>query len=677
MYKTTTHTHGVLRFKRFSRKGYALFACLGRQVLVGVLSAATLAHAKADGVSTKPMPSDTTALHHEVTLHEVDVTGSRVPMTALQGAKIVSVITRDDIHRAAAESINDILKLATGVDVRQRGAFGVQTDISINGGTFDQITILLNGVNISSPQTGHNAADFPVALSDIDHIEVLEGAAARIYGSSAFSGAINIVTRPYAASAVKANAEGGSFGTFEATAGVTLATGTVAQLASGGYTQSDGGTFNSDFKRGRAFYQGRLSAPAININWQAGFSTQNYGANTFYSAKFPNQYEETRRIIASIGGDIKGLPSQLTLSPLVYWHRDYDHFQLTRGQQGAKAGENYHRTDVYGASLNAYISWVLGKTAIGADVRREELLSTAYGNLLGNDRWTTIHGTTRQYDHRGRRTNTGFFAEHNILLDKITLSAGVLANKNTAIDGYFRFYPGVDVAFRPSSRWKLSASWNMALRVPTYTDLYTNSGAQVGDLNLKPERNTTYKLAARYRYTGVEVVANAFYSHGKDMIDWVYATKESSRYQAMNIGRLNNIGASADATLYLPELTGNDRFFLRHIKVGYAYIHQNHETNRPIFKSLYALEYLRHKFVAQIHHRIWSRLSASWAVRWQQRMNGYHPYAKVDGKLMWQAPSYTLYVKADNITAHRYYDIGGVRQPGLWLMAGGSINIKF
>lgn len=677
MYKTTTHTHGVLRFKRFSRKGYALFACLGRQVLVGVLSAATLAHAKADGVSTKPMPADTTALHHEVTLHEVDVTGSRVPMTALQGAKIVSVITRDDIHRAAAESINDILKLATGVDVRQRGAFGVQTDISINGGTFDQITILLNGVNISSPQTGHNAADFPVALADIDHIEVLEGAAARIYGSSAFSGAINIVTRPYAASGVKANAEGGSFGTFEATAGATLATGTVAQLASGGYTQSDGGTQNSDFKRGRAFYQGRLSAPAININWQAGFSTQNYGANTFYSAKFPNQYEETRRIIASIGGDIKGLPSQLTLSPLVYWHRDYDHFQLTRGQQGAKAGENYHRTDVYGASLNAYISWVLGKTAIGADVRREELLSTAYGDLLGNDRWTTIHGTSRQYDHQGRRTNTSFFAEHNILLDKLTLSAGVLANKNTAIDGDFRFYPGVDVAFRPSSHWKLSASWNMALRVPTYTDLYTNSGAQVGDLNLKPERNTTYKLAARYRCTGVEVVANGFYSHGKDMIDWVYATKESTRYQAMNIGRLNNIGASADATLYLPELTGNDRFFLRHIKVGYAYIHQNHETNRPIFKSLYALEYLRHKFVAQIDHRIWSRLSASWAVRWQQRMNGYHPYAKVDGKLMWQAPTYTLYVKADNITAHRYYDIGGVRQPGLWLMAGGSINIKF
>ena len=81
------------------------------------------------------------------------------------------------------------------IQKRQRGGFGVQTDISINGGTFDQITILLNGVNISNPQTGHNASDFPVALADIDHIEVLEGAASRLFGTSAFNGAINIVTK--------------------------------------------------------------------------------------------------------------------------------------------------------------------------------------------------------------------------------------------------------------------------------------------------------------------------------------------------------------------------------------------------------------------------------------------------------------------------------------------------
>ena len=39
------------RFKRFSRKGYALFSVLGREVLIGVLSVAVVSHAMAEGVS--------------------------------------------------------------------------------------------------------------------------------------------------------------------------------------------------------------------------------------------------------------------------------------------------------------------------------------------------------------------------------------------------------------------------------------------------------------------------------------------------------------------------------------------------------------------------------------------------------------------------------------------------
>ena len=197
MYKTIFNKRNSLKFNRFSNKNYSLFAVLGREVLVGALSVATLSHAKAAGVSTEGAKVDST-LYKGGKAYELDavsVTGSRAPMTVEQSPKIVSVITRDDIHRAAAQTINDVLKLATGVDVRQRGGFGVQTDISINGGTFDQITILLNDVNISNPQTGHNASDFPVALADIDHIEVLEGAASRLFGTSAFNGAINIVTK--------------------------------------------------------------------------------------------------------------------------------------------------------------------------------------------------------------------------------------------------------------------------------------------------------------------------------------------------------------------------------------------------------------------------------------------------------------------------------------------------
>ena len=667
----------ALRFKHFTRRGYALFSCIGREVLICTLSVSTLTYAKADGISTKPEGTAAAAdslSRQEVKLDEVVVTGSRAPLTALQSAKIVAVITRDDIRRAPAESINDILKLATGVDVRQRGGFGVQTDISINGGTFDQITILLNGVNISSPQTGHNAADFPVSLSDIERIEILEGASARVFGSSAFNGAINIVTRQDDSSNVTVAAEGGSFGTFGADASLNLATGSLNQKISGGYTQSDGGTKNSDFRRRRAYYMGKYSSRIADIAWQGGFSSQDYGASTFYSARFDNQYETTRRFLASATANIRPLADErLVVAPTLYWHRDIDHYQLTRHMEGAKNGENFHRMDVYGAALNAYASWLLGKTAAGVDIRKEHIISTAYGSPLDESEWKSIHGSSRHYDHMGERTNTSLFVEHNVIVGPLTVSAGLLANRNTGLDSKFRLYPGVDISYRPSDNWKIYASWNKALRVPTFTDLYTSNSAQQGDINLRPEKNSTFKLGTRFRTRGVETIVSGFYSKGSDIIDWVYESADSKKYHALNIGKLDNMGYSAELTLRPAEWTGHS--IITRIKAGYAFIHQTHDTDRPIYGSLYALEYLRHKATLQVDHRIWRQLSASWTARWQQRMNHYSPYTKVDCKLSWDTPTYSLYVKADNITCHRYYDLGGVLQPGLWIMAGGRLKI--
>ena len=702
MKTTTFNKRDAIVFKHFSRKGYSLFAALGKVVVIGVLAVPTLTYAKACGIATKPAGESADTLSFgEQRLDEVQVTGSRAPLTARQSAKIVEVISRDDIHRAEAQTINDVLKLATGVDVRQRGGFGVQTDISINGGTFDQITILLNGMPLTSPQTGHNAADFPVSLDDIDHIEVLEGAAARVFGSAAFSGAINIVTspRPSAKSAKgwegNATLEGGSFGSFGGEARVAAnllkaessgsANSQLSSSLSAGYNQSDGGTTNSSFRKRQGFYQGRFSSTIADVNWQAGIASKDYGANTFYSARFPNQYEWTRRYMGSVSVGIhpfaneSGFIKSLEIEPAIYAHRDIDHYQLTKGATGASNGENYHRMDVYGGSLSAVASWVAGKTAIGADIRKEHILSTAYGELLDENEWKAIGNTTRAYDHLGNRTNTSLFLEHDVIIGGLTVSAGMMANRNTGLDNKFRVYPGVDISYRPDDHWKIYASWNKAMRLPTFTDLYTNSSAQKGDIALRPERNSIFKGGVRYRTFGFEALASVFYSQGRDMIDWVYETAESKRYQAMNIGKLDNRGLNIEAKANLSELLcGNGTGLEKEpwlITLGYAYINQTHKTDKEIYKSLYALEYLKHKVVATVSHPIYKRLSASWSLRWQQRMNGYHPYAKFDGKVQYRMNHCTIFVKADNITCHRYYDLGSVRQPGLWMMAGTKINI--
>ena len=179
MYKPLFNQRKALRFRQFTRKGYALFACLGKVVTIGVLSVATLRAA-----------ASTTA--DDLTVAEI--TGSRAPLALGQAARMVTVLSRDEIQAAPVQSINDLLKMAVGVDVRQRGPIGAQTDVSIRGGTQEQITILLNGINICDPQTGHNAFDLPCDISDIERIEVLEGPAARVFGTSSLVGAINVVT---------------------------------------------------------------------------------------------------------------------------------------------------------------------------------------------------------------------------------------------------------------------------------------------------------------------------------------------------------------------------------------------------------------------------------------------------------------------------------------------------
>ena len=132
-------------------------------------------------------------LHAQENLEEITVSATRAPLTVHQSARMVTVLDTLQIRSAPVQSVNDLLKYAVGVDVRQRGAMGIQTDIGIRGGTFDQIAVLLNGVNISDPQTGHLVMDLPVDLSEIDRIEILEGPAGRVYGTSSLVGAIRLM----------------------------------------------------------------------------------------------------------------------------------------------------------------------------------------------------------------------------------------------------------------------------------------------------------------------------------------------------------------------------------------------------------------------------------------------------------------------------------------------------
>ena len=675
MQKTVFCEREIFRFKHFSRKGYALMACLGREVLVCTLSVATLSHAKAEGISVRDEAAGDTLSRSELKLDEVVVTGSRVPLTLLESAKIVSVITREDIDRAAAESINDVLKLATGVDVRQRGGFGVQTDISVRGGNFDQITILLNGVNISSPHTGHLSADFPLSPDDIERIEVLEGSAARVYGTSAFNGVINIVTRRNDERQI--HLTGGQYGYAGGNASVGATWGGFHSQLSGGYTRSDGATPNSNFSSTRLFYQGSAEiGNNVKINGQVGYSYKPYAANTFYGASSTDQWESNERWMAALGGDIK--IGKLHLSPQLYFNRWYDHYQWHKDNP---AGENFHKVESKGASLNAWMESLLGKTSLGIEVRDERIRSTKLGKLLPEDEWQTTGGhdgeDDKLYKYRDQRANISAFIEHDVLLSRWTLSMGMLANLNDGLDTKWRFYPGVDISYRHSEHWRWSASWNMGLRMPTFTDLYYSGSNIEGNSNLKPEKTTDWQLGGRYQTRGFSIEAQAFISHKQDMIDWVtYRNADNVSdgiYHSVNF-QMDNRGVEVSAQL-LPREICSDNSLIRKIGLQYSYIYEESDYDVDVISSKYAMDYLRHKLILSADGRIWKRLNMGISWRWQDRTGANNPsYALLDCRLSWDAPRWSVYIDGSNILDKEYYDYVSIPQPGSWYRCGVRIS---
>ena len=691
MYKSLFNKREVIRFKHFSNKGYSLFCCLGREVIVGTLSVATLSHAKADGITTEVYRASEDQPQREVTLDDVEISGSRAPLALGQAARMVTVLSREDIQAAPVQSINDLLKYAAGVDVRQRGPIGAQTDVGIRGGTQEQITILLNGINICDPQTGHNSFDFPVDISEIERIEVLEGPAGRVFGTSSLAGAINIVTKVRGdrqeadgrlTGSGKARLEGGSFGYLSAGGYGNVSSGQWSNQLSASYTRSDGysrnknGGLNMDYNGGKAFYQGCFDDPTVRVNWHAGLSTKGFGSNTFYSKNFDNQYERTTKWFTALQAETKG--GWFHFKPSIYWNRSQDRFELFRDDADSYPF-NYHRTDVFGVNLNNWFDWKLGKTAFGAEFRNEDIISGNLGEPLNHPKH--ISGTDRDYEYGLNRSNLSFHLEHNILLNSFTLSAGFIAVKNTWNETNFKLYPGADASYRFSDNWKVYASWNTSLRMPSVTELYYSVGGHKADKYLKPEELSAAEIGVKYNTHAVQASVSGFYHHCRNMIDWIMDTTEADPvWKSVNYTKANTLGLETAFQFNFKSLLPAQDI-LKNLNISYCYMNQEKKETDGKIESQSKLEYLRHKLVASLQLHLVSQLNLGLKYRFQDRagsytdtedtVHDYAPYSLFDARLSWNAPQYEAYVEVNNLFNNKdYVDYGNVPQPGTWLTAG-------
>ena len=634
--------------------------------------------------NVSPIMPDTAKTMH-VDIRDIEVAGQKTGNSFQQSARIVTVIDREQIQKAPVQSLEDLLEFVSSIDIRQRGAEGVQADLTIRGSSSDQVLILLNGINISDPQTGHHNLNLPVDLSMIERIEILEGPAARVYAPNAFSGAVNIVTRELDPNSVNLNLEAGMHKLFATGVSGGIRTGEFNHTVALSRKSSDGYTKNTDFDFSNLFYNGFSTTVNGKIDLQAGFNDKGFGANSFYSPKFPEQYERTRVLFGSANylSD-----SKFHWNPLVYWRRNQDEFMLFRNNPPSKnSPHNYHQTNVWGGGLSSWINTAWGKTTIGIHLRSEGIISNVLGKTMDKPR--NVKGTDADYKRSADRLIFSAFAEHMVSLGGLSLSGAVMSYTSNLNGSEFitGFYPGLDVSYTFSDRFRWFLSMNESVRLPTFTELYYSDPTHHGNSGLKTETATSAETGLKMKGKFISGNLIYFYRNGKNLIDWVMQPG-SEVWETMNYTQVKSRGIEMNLDIKPGELAGR-KFFITLLKVGF--LNNKMEKTETGLISHYLLDYLKYKVNFALQHNIADNLDAVWEIIYQDRNGTYTLYTETgfagevpygsfwlaNGKITYHRKLFNFFLSGSNLLNKTYFDYGNIRQPGFWLKAGFTVNLGF
>lgn len=590
-------------------------------------------------------------------IESIVIQGNRLQIPFSQSSRNIQIITKEEIARYPVKSINELLAYVGGVDLRQRGPFGTQADVSIDGGSFEQTLVLLNGVKLINSQTAHNTLNLPIPLDAIDHIEVLRGPAARKYGINSLTGAINIVTKKSTKSFVSANAyAGSSFDKKEAGDGNGIYGGGGVQVTGNFGTEKtshlvaiskdnyNGQRYNTAQNNGKAYYNGSVDFNKNNsMQWLGGYSYSNFGANGYYAAPGDkNSQEIVETGLFSLSSQHK--MGRFTLSPRISNRYDEDDYRYFKDKLSVARSKHY--TNAMMAEINSSVTTKIGDFGLGLESRFETINSSNIGKHNRN-----TYGTYAEYK--------GFY------WNKVMVNAGAFVNYNTSYG--WQVYPGMDVAYLFYPGWKLSASAGSGQRIPSFTDLYLNQKpGNVGNPNVKPENAWQYEANIQYTHKTLKVQAGYFYRDITNFIDWV---RDSSNvpYSPLNIGRNLIQGVNARVS---QDFTFNKDHRFGYF-VNYNYLLPNYQSSGT-GQSKYILETLRNQLIVGVNYS-YKSLTFQVNSRFIERIAN-KAYILLDARVNYEVKGFTTYVDVTNILNAIYKEAGAVPMPPRWFSVGLKYN---
>jgi len=622
------------------------------------------------------------AQEKEIELDPVTVTASIAPERVSKTGRNLFIIKGERFNHLPVSSIDELLRYLPGVEVQARGPMGSQSDIVLRGGTFQQVLVILDGVRLNDPNTGHFTSYIPIAPTEIERIEVLKGASSAIYGSEAVGGVIHIITKTFSAkqgvqkSNSLAQVTGGEFGLFNVNAGGFLTNGKTSLglgvLSNNATGQQQRGT--------KGFFHNHTGSVSLNHyfdeRWQvairSSYDDRKFSAQNFYTAALSDTATEKVKTWWNQLAITYNSKKDITRLNIGYKKLD-DHFVFN-----SVTTANQNRSDLVQVLLTN--EWkVHPKSTLVSGVQ------FINKKIASNDRGNHNINQAASFVILNQQFGENFF---------VSPAARVDWNERAG----WEFVPQINLSYR-ANIFQLRGSAGKTMRDADFTERFNNynkpfvpSGNRIGYPDLEAEHSFSYEAGADYFIaTNLKISGTFFQRHHTELIDYINTPYNSMPRKdnlsptgtyalAKNISKVTTTGIETDVQLS-KDLSDKQQIW---VTIGFVWLKSESSDATPSFYISSHAKFLANFNFQYLSKRLSVSVSGLYKERQPQGVSS-AAIAKVSkayfvlnskGEFFILRDKLTAFIQVDNVFDKDYTDLLGSQMPGQWFMGGIKISLS-
>jgi len=561
-------------------------------------------------------------------LDEILITSCQTERFLNSTAAEIKVLSGEDFSRLNVRSIPEILETIASINLIERGTPGSQSDVTIRGSSIEGVLLLINGIRVHDPQTGHFTMDIPVDFSSVERVEVMSGGSSSIYGSSASGGVINIVTREKS-DVFMGGISVGSYRSrdFNTSFAKQFARSNISISLHGG--RSDGYNKSSELEYAGVDFNSSFSSNIWSVTWNIGIINKRFGAGNFY-APYPS-FEKTLTIQSGLN-----VTRQISDRKIIRFRigsRGHgDDFTLIENKPEIYRNTHYNRSYSVASEYlsNIYDNILL---LIGAETEQMGITSGSLG--FHSDYSNAVYG------------------ELSAKIKKTNLSASLRFDNNSRNENIFSPGFGLVVPVSNKTRFKIRAE--KSFRSPTYTELYYKSPANMGDPSLKSENSSSINAGFDVTGKNTEFGISFFTRKSSDVIDWIRNARESV-WTVANHGRLLTNGVEMKFHLTILK-DWNSNFN--------AVILNQSVKKRKGIESKYSLNPFGKIFTTTITGPLFANVKCALITRYEEQLQG-ESRTPVTVRLSRDFDVFKAVFSIRNLFNEHYEEIPELQAPGRW-----------